>query len=708
MADDQNTTAKSDETGDADFLKEARERYDRARQRELSNVAEAYEDLEFRAGEQWDNEAKKARADRPCLTINRIPQFVRQVTGDMRQMKPAIKVVPVDNKGDPETAEVQAGMIRYIENRSDAPAVYFQAADSQVACGVGAWRVLTEYADDSTFNQELRIAPIEDAVAVMWDPDAVLPTREDAMWCFVPVDMTRAAFKAKYPNASVESFDGGEHQATFTDWYGDDYVRVAEYWYKKPAKRLLALSPDGSVVDLTDAEPQEIELAKAEGARIEWRDSYKVCRAIISASEVLEPHTEWPGRYIPIVPVWGEEIRIGRKIVRHGIVRYAKDPQRMYNYFRSAQTEVIALQPKAPFIGTEKQFQQYQDVWETANTANHPYLVYTPDGAAPPPQRVPPPVSSQGIDEGVALAAEDMKAVTGIYDASLGAKSNESSGKAILARQREGDTGTYVYIDNFARAIRYTGKILIDLIPKVYDTARTIRIIGEDGKVDVVDINKPQGLAEDGETTIYKNDVTVGSYDVVLEMGPSYNTRREEAKEGMTAFLQSAPDTAPLIIDLIAKAQDWPMANEIAERLEAVLPPQIKALKAEKEGKPLPPEMAPPPPDPLQELEVAGKQLDIRKKELEVAEKEMALLAPSAPVGAQQPAPTANAAPEPNAGRVEAIEAAVIELQGVVSQIVALLQPPPMPQAPEMTMQQPPSGGSFVSEIPPEQQSPVM
>ncbi|MEZ0171034.1 portal protein [Microvirga sp. TS319] len=700
MADDKIETAKDSEPDGADFMKEARDRYERGLQRERDNIDEAYEDLAFRVGEQWDAEAKRARKDRPCLTINRIPQFVRQVTGDMRQMRPAIRVVPVDARGDPETAETQAGMIRYIENRSDAPAAYFQAADSQVAAGAGAWRVLTEYADDSTFNQEIRIAPVEDPIAIVWDPDAVQPTREDAQFCFVPVDMSRAAFEAKYPGASQESFQGTQHTATFSGWFADDYVRVAEYWYKKPATRLLLQMPDGAVDDLTDASPEDIRQAqeivafieaRGEFARLERRDSYVVCRAVISASEVLEDSTEWPGRYIPIVPVWGEEIRIGRRIVRHGVVRYAKDPQRMYNYFRSAQTEIVALQPKAPFIGTEKQFEQYQDIWETANTVNHPYLVYAPDGNAPPPSRVQPPVSSQGVDAGVALAAEDMKAVTGIYDASLGNRSNESSGRAILARQQEGDTGTYVYIDNFARAIRHTGKILIDLIPKVYDTARTIRILGEDGKVDVVEINQPFGMDEGGKPII-KNDVTVGAYDVVLEMGPSYNTKRREAKDGMTAFIQSAPGAAPLILDLIAKAQDWPNATEIAERLEVMLPPPVKALKAEKEGKPLPPEMQPPQPGPMDELELQAKQADVEAKKAQ-ARKAIA---------------------EADKAEIELFQAQAIMGPGVMqpggpppAPPLEPMLPSPQPAMPEMMPQQPPSGGSLVGLETPEQAPPV-
>lgn len=582
MADDlKNANGK-----DGDILARARKDWERAENRERDNIKLAYEDLEFLAGEQWPRAQRIDRElqGRPVLTINQLPQFVHQITGDIRQMKPAIKVVPVDSAADEKIADLRAGLIRYIENRSDASAIYFRAADSQVACGIGHWRVATEYADGSTFNQEIRIAPIEDGVAVLWDPDAILPTREDARFCFVPVDMSRAAFEEKYPDQRPDQFADSEwtHNA---QWCTEDYVRVAEYWLKKPAKKRLGLLPDGSILDLTDVDEDVKTKALMAGARIEDRNSFKVCRYLITASAVLEGPQDWAGRFIPIVPVVGEETRIGRRVIRKGIVRDAQDAQRMSNYFHSAHTETVALQPKAPFLVTEKNVAKYQATWEQANTQNLPYLPFEPDrengGAAP--QRVQPPVSSQGILDGLTMAKEDMRAIIGIYDASLGAKSNETSGKAIMARQREGDVGSFLYIDNFARAVRHTGNIINDLIPHYYDTQRTIRIMGEDGKIDVLEINKAKGL--DGDETLFEHDLTVGAYDVVAQMGPSFTTRREEAKEGMIAFVQAAPQAAPIMLDLIAKAQDWPMSDDIAKRIRATLPPNVLQMEElEKQG----------------------------------------------------------------------------------------------------------------------------
>lgn len=622
-------TREGRNTAHMDILAQARKDYDAAYEREKDNITNAYSDLEFISDEefcQWPDEQVKERAGRPTLQINELPQFIHQITGDIRQMRPAIKVVPVDSGADEKVAELRGGLIRYVENRSDASAIYFRTADSQVACGIGHWRVVTEYADGSTFNQEIRIAPVEDGISVLWDPDSILPNKVDAKFCFVPVDMSRNAFEAAYPGIQPSQFDDSKWSHN-SSWVSDDHIRVSEYWIRKPTKRRLALGLDGSIADITDAEESVVAFHLGRGARVEERESYKICRYLITASDVLEGPEDWPGRFIPIIPVIGEETRIGRKVIRRGVVRRAKDPQRMLNYFHSAHTETVALQPKAPFVGTEENFAKYQDIWSAANTQNLPYLPYEPDSqnGGAPPQRVAPPVSSQGVLDGLTLARENIRSVIGIYDASLGKQSNETSGKAILARQREGDVGSYLYIDNFARAVRHTGDVINDLIPHVYDTERTIRIMGEDGKIDVLEINKAAGLDPESGQTIFNYDITQGSYDVVAQLGPSYSTRREEAREGMIEFIRAAPQTAPLILDKVAKAQDWPMADDIAKRLRATLPPKILQIEEmEKQGA-SPEEIQAflsqgeqPPPDPkvmqvqanyeLKQMEMAAKQ----------------------------------------------------------------------------------------------------
>lgn len=602
---------------------EAIEEYERDYARERGNIEDAYEDLRFRRGrqsDQWDALALESRKGRPCHVVNKLPQFIRQVTGDMRQSRPGIKVVPVDSGADIETAEVRAGMIRYVENRSKAKHVYTTGADSQVTCGIGHWAITTEYANAGTFNQEIRIVGIEDGVAVLWDADSFLPTKSDADHCFVPHDMTSAKFKKDWPKAVASGFDvslvGSGTSGAFDNWYSDDFIRVAQYWKKKPLKRTLALMPDGSIEDLTDQvkgfEKEQVQagldfLRQQKGARIEQRDSYSICRYLMTMKEILE-ESDWPGMHIPIVPVIGEEVRVGRDVYRHGVVRYARDLQKMENYYASAESEVIALQPKSPWLGTRKQFQDNFDLWETANTENHPFLIYTPDPAAASlkPDRIQPPVASQAIMEGKLRNSEDMKAVIGIYDSSLGAKSNETSGVAIARRDAQGDTGTYVYHDNFALAIERTAEIVNELFPKIYDTQRTIQIIGDDGTTSMKVINDPKRI--DGVNKVM-HDMSSGSYDVVMEQGPSYSTKREVAQDAITQFIQAFPPAAPLIGDIYAKIMDFPHAEEIGERLEEALPPQIKAkLQAERQEAEQASGQPPKPPTPQQQQQMQAEE----------------------------------------------------------------------------------------------------
>ncbi|MEN3229191.1 portal protein [Methylorubrum rhodesianum] len=731
---------ESDAKGDAldKVLDVAKKRWRRADEFDRQNRKDAYEDLDFleTPGAQWPERERQLREaeGRPCLEFNRLPTTIAQITGDIRQMRPAIKVVPVDSRGDPETADVIAGMVRYVENRSDAASAYFSAADQQVGAGIGHWKVITEYGSDSTFEQEIRIVGIPDGVGVRWDPDAVLPTREDAKFCFVPVDMSRDVYEETYPDhPAAEIGDTDLTRSGMTEWAGADMVRIAEYYTKTPVEKTLALMPDGEILDLTDGGDEDhaekldlIAQAKATGAqvRIEKRPGHRVERYVISANAVLDGPTEIPGRFIPVVPVVGVEMTIGKRRARRGVIRFAKDSQRAYNYTRSTHTEVVALQPKAPFLGTEKMFKGYEEIWDTANSTNHPFLVYNSDPASPTarPERSQPPVASSGLAELSREAAEDMKAVTGVYDASLGARSNETSGKAIQARQREGDVGSFVYIVNFSRSIRHTGSIVVGMIPHVYDTARTLRIVGEDGKVDLVQINQVAGLADDGQPLDkVQNDVTVGAYDVAMEMGPSYTTRREAALDGMIQLVQAAPQLAPLVLDLLAKAQDWPMADKIAKRIRTMLPPQIQAQEAQESGEAPPPPMPPSPEQQAamaqqerqQQLEAGRLQVDMEKLavEREKIHAEMAKIQAEADrlVAEAQTAAVQPGAPAADP-RLDAITAAVAQLSEVVSMIMEEMSaaaPPPEPPAPPAEPEgppmalptdlvEPPPGGFFI------------
>jgi hypothetical protein len=605
-----------------DLVVEGVDRFQRAYDADKANKALAYEALHFMAGDQWPETIKQDReaTGRLCLVVNKCPAFVAQVANDIRMGAPAVLVIATggiaENEPNKKRAEalakkaagIRQTLIRHVEVRSDAQSIaYSKAAGDQVACGYGAWRVRTEYASTTSLTQELRIDPISDPIGVIWDPDSYLPTREDANFCFVPVDISRTEFKSRYPDAAISELgDNAPEYATgiWGEWNSADTVRITEYWYKKKEKKGF-VSPDGSRLIPAD-DPDAKALIKA-GNEIKMRDTICVYRAVISATDVLEPAKKWPGSLIPIVPVFGQEIQIGRERRRYGIIEHMKDAQRRLNFFVSAQAEIVALQPKAPFIGTDKHFEGYEEQWSKANSANYPYLMYNHDPQAPGgPQRSQPPVSSQGIAEGIALASQEMKEVTGIYDAALGQRSNETSGVAINARKRESDVGSYEYSQNFSRALRHTGRILIDLIPRIYDTERVFRVMGEDGKIDTIKINQVASVddVEDVEAAMMINDVSAGEYDVVLDVGPSFTTRRDEAREAMLSFAQSYPPFMQLAGDVVAKASNLP--ETVVKRLRASIPPELIAAEEageEGEGQQQPQQGPQIPPEMIQQIQ---------------------------------------------------------------------------------------------------------
>lgn len=544
----------------------ARKRMSEAQDADQDNRLYAMNDLEHIAGYQWPSDIRESReADgRPCITINRLPQFVRQVTGDIRQLNPAINVIPGDSEASEDVADVIEGLTRHIEYRSDASTVYEGAAESAAQCGMGFFRVLTEYEDDDTFNQEILIKAIRNPFSVYIDPAAEMSTREDMRYCFISEQVAQEDFKKDYPDAALVDADIDAETDGLQHWHEKGFVIVAEYFWKEPVKKKIGLLADGTVIE----NPQAIHNA----VRVRDVDTHKVMWAKLSGKEVLEGPTEYPCKQIPVIAVMGEEIHIGETRERTSVIRFAKDPQRLYNYYSSAQAETIALQPKTPYIVTAKQIAGQEGNWQSANETNDPYLIYTPDEKAPGvPQRSQPPVSSPALAQEAMKAGEDMKATTGIYDAGLGQRSNEQSGVAIRQRQMESDVSTSIYTDNMAKAIGCCGRILVDMIPKIYDTQRIVRIVGKDDTQEMVEVN---GMGFDPNYGAYSiNALNIGKYDVRVSVGPNYTTRRQETADSMMQFVQAFPPAGQVAGDLIAKAMDWPDADKLAERLEKILPP---------------------------------------------------------------------------------------------------------------------------------------
>jgi hypothetical protein len=585
---------KMNATEEADLLEEAKAAFALAEEAEAENRRDQLDDIKFaRLSEQWDEAIRTQREaeQRPCLTINKLPPFIRQVVNDGRQNKPSIKVHPVDDQADVETAEIYNGIIRNIEYSSNAPVAYDTALDSAVTGGLGYWRVRVDYAHNDTFDLDLKIERIANPFCVYGDPYSEAADSADWNSAFVTASLTKHDFTRKWKKAKPFDWSSSGYMNLSGPWFDGKTVQVVEYWTREEDQRHIVLLSDGTVRDADRFRKWADWYAQNNITVTNERitKGYKVRQHILTGAEVLETN-RWEGQYIPIVPVYGEEVNVEGKRYFRSLVRDAKDAQRMFNYWRSAATELVALAPRAPFIGPVGAFKTDAKKWQTANTNNHPYLQYDGKDA---PQRQPFAGPPGGALQEALNASDDLKAIMGIYDASLGARSNETSGRAILARQREGDVSTFHFIDNLSRAINHTGRILIDMIPRVYTPGRIVRVLGPDGKeaktVKLGERTAPTqpGDAEGGEggeraEAIAKVfDLTAGRYDLTVTTGPNFTTQREEAATQMMEMVRAYPAVAPLIMDLLVKNLDWPGADEIAERLTKMLPPQLQGESPE-------------------------------------------------------------------------------------------------------------------------------
>jgi hypothetical protein len=622
---DVEAAGKVSDADDKDRLSAMRRRYTIALSAYSDSREDELDDLRFMAGSpdnqwQWPADVLATRGSvqgqtinaRPCLTINKLPQHVRQVTNEQRQNRPTGKVIPADDRADVRVAEIFDGMVRHIEYISDADVAYDTACDNQVTYGEGYIRILTEYAREDSFDQDIKIGRVRNSFSVYMDPAIQDPCGSDAEWCFITEDVSKADYERMFPDAAPVSslLSQGVGDQSLSQWLSEDMVRIAEYFYYEHEKATLNLYPDN--ITAFSGSPQDKQLKQMFGKPLRSRtvDRKKVKWMKTNGFEILEER-DWAGKFIPVVRVIGNEFEVDGQLYVSGLVRNAKDAQRMYNYWVSQEAEMLALAPKAPFIGYGGQFEGYEMQWKTANTNNWPYLEVNPDvtdgaGAVLPlPQRAPPPLAQTGLIQAKLGAADDIKGTTGQYDSSLGAQSNERSGRAILAREKQGDTGTYHFVDNLSRAIRYVTRQLVDMIPKIYDTARVARIVGMDGEVGMVRINPTQPepvkeIRDENGLVIDKiYNPSVGIYDVCVTTGPGYMTKRQEALDAMSMLLQSNPQLWTVAGDLFVKNMDWPGAQEMAARFAKIIDPKVM------EGE-----------DQSPEMQMAKMQLEALTKEL--------------------------------------------------------------------------------------------
>jgi len=540
------------------------------------NRQEALDDLKFSSGDQWPVEVQNSRnlEARPCLTINKLDGFIRQVCNQQRQARPRMKAHSMNSAANAKIADILTGIFKHIEVNSDADTAYDTAFEFAVRMGWGYYRVLTDYVREDSFDQEIYIKPISNPFTVYFDPNSRMPDGSDAETCLITEVMSKKEFRAQYPDAD----DGGNFNNRGTgdadaDWIMKEDIRIAEWWFTERKKTKLLLLSDGTQVFKDEAPSPEL-MAAAGITIVSERDTLrkviKWCK--LTGLEVLEEST-WVGKYIPIVPVYGQQITIDDKRKKYGLVRMAKDPQRMYNYWRTALTESVALAPKAKWLLAEGQDEGHENEWAQANIKAAPVLRYKQKDIegqpAPVPVRLQPEPPPAGIVEATNSINNDLQTVVGIFDSNQFSQGNQS-GKAIRGQQMQIDMTNFHYFDNLTRSLKHTGRIILDLIPKIYDKERVMRIIGYDNRPEMVTINQ-RTVDESGVEKIL-NDVTVGEYDVFMDTGPGYQSKRQEAVESMVPLLQSNPELFQAAGDLVFRNMDFPGADVIADRLAAMNP----------------------------------------------------------------------------------------------------------------------------------------
>lgn len=556
-----------------DFLEHIRKTVRLDLDSDRPNREKGLEDGDFFVGDQWDESARQRRIDakKPVLTVNRLPAFVAQITGNRRLNETMAKVTP-DQGGTKFAAEVRQGIIRNIQKNSIAEIAYNVAHLGQVISGIGNFRLNVKPAEKDVFNMDIEIAQLPNSFAVVWDSMAIEPTGADAGHCTIIDTIREADFKAEYPWASpgdVMSDADTYGDMRIDGWFQPDVVRIAAFWRirKRPATYIMTL--DGKVQDVTGMK-QELWLKTV----MQYPDGTPVLREatrkyaemyILCGTALLEGPYELPISRVPVYRVPGWEFNVGEVRHRWGLIRFMKDPQRLHNYWRSIVAEKLMQTPRAQWTARANAVQGREKEWRDSNKSDDPLLIFN-DDAAEPPARVAPAQMEQALIMEAGQSTQDLKDVSNLHEASLGQTSNEVSGKAIIARQRVGELGSVLYQDNLNLAIEACGRTCDELIEFIYDQPRIVKIIGDDDKELLQAINQ-------GPDT----DITGGKYSFSITTGPSYVTKRIEAAEGMLNFINAVPQVAASIAPEIVEAQDWPNAQKIAKKLRATQPPALTA-----------------------------------------------------------------------------------------------------------------------------------
>jgi hypothetical protein len=569
-----------------DFLHDMRTKYEWGFSFNEHNIIAGKEDAKFTVGNQWDPvvEARRKQQKKPVLTFNRLVAFMAQLVGNRLMNETEIRVFP-DKAGTKEIATIREGLIRNIFKNSNADFARDEAGKYQVVCGEGYFSLCMEYASDDVFEQEIKIQAVVDPYSVIIDPLAIEPSGEDAQWGFIGDDIPQQEFKHRWPWAAEVSFLGEKAWNQSGFWMQEDTVRIVSYWRMvTEGTKVLALYQDGTVHDITDKEEFEyvpfVE-TRSDGSPFTREVPNRFAQLYVcSGNAILEGPHDYPVSSIPIYRVPGWELNDGDKTHRWGVIRFLKDPQRLHNYWRSTVAEQLVAAPRNKWLTTPDAVKGHEVKWRRAPSSDDPFLFYN-DGETQPVHIPPPGIDAALVNE-AAISTQDMKDISNIHEASLGMPSNEVSKVAIQARQQVSDVGSYIFVDRRKMADNRCAKNINELISYIYDTKRTITVIGRDDKSSVMVINDPSNP---------NSDVTIGRYGVTVDVGPASETKRTLANEQMMAFVNAMPQTASVVMDLVAEAQDWPKSGEFAKRFKMLLPagtipedemtPEMKAMQTQ-------------------------------------------------------------------------------------------------------------------------------
>jgi hypothetical protein len=614
-------------------------RFERVEKKERDQRKLAVEDIKFAQTEdgQWDDGAKEKRKNRPRFTINRVAGAVDQLIGDQRQNRTNIKIRPVSGGASEDVAKTLTGLIRNIESDSKASNAYDTAFDEVVNGGFGGWRVTTEFSDDDAFDQDIKIKPLNTATTSLWfDDSAIEYDKRDAMFAFITVDMPKDEHEEKYPKSPVTSWSQEQYDTSgCNDWFGENSVRVAEYWVKTPVTKNIALLSDGRVID-SDEEKSVLDELAAQGVTVKKTravKSHKVEMYLMDGSGILEGPKAWAGKFIPLIPVYGRQAHIENQTYTRGIVRFAKDANRIYNYETSSVVETNSLTPKDPLWYTPAQAKGHESKYRNFATQNSPFMPYNPDsktGGQPPARGGAPAVQTASLQI-LQQAGMDLYHVTGMQPPSIGVNPELKSGKAIVAQEKQGDRGSFIFTDNLSKSVDFCGEILVDLIPRIYDTARQVRIMQQDGETESVEINTVNQEVIDEQTgkPVLVNDLSIGKYDVVTETGPAFATQRQESSAQILELISASPQFEALAMDLIAKDLPILETKELTKRVRKVMIQNgtIDPTEQEIEDMGL---NQPQQPDPQQvaittniEMQTAKLQADIENKDADTLSKQV-------------------------------------------------------------------------------------